>query len=209
MCWNLSNLASRCLLTRIAAAYAIYSNSGSSLQFSPSWQNINVHCFSNGWNYGDSNWASLYFMVFDCCTTRSLSDSLLIAAQAHMLRLYLPQRGNRDKRYSSVLFSVFGRSCLRPGAKTIKKNTNSTQNKSQTHRAKQYEVTPFLSTDCELSTETCSKNVYSLGPMSCKCVLCSVDVEMCLSTCIMFMNVWISDNLPVCSGIGSSLCMNL
>ena len=52
-----------------------------------------------------------------------------------------------------------------PGAKTIKKNTNSTQNKSQTHRAKQYEVTSFLSTDCELSTETCSKNVYSLGPL--------------------------------------------
>ena len=43
----------------------------------------------------------------------------------------------------------------RPGAKTIKKNTNSTQNKSETHRAKQYEVTSFLSTDCELSTETC------------------------------------------------------
>ena len=40
--------------------------------------------------------------------------------------------------------------------KTIKKNTNSTQNKSQTHRAKQYEVTSFLSTDYELSTETCS-----------------------------------------------------
>ena len=51
-----------------------------------------------------------------------------------------------------------------PGAKTIKKNTNSTQNKSETHYAKQYEVTSFLSTDCELSTETCSKNVYSLGP---------------------------------------------
>ena len=51
-----------------------------------------------------------------------------------------------------------------PWAKTIKKNTNSTQNKSQTHRAKQYEVTSFLSTVCELSTETCSKNVYSLGP---------------------------------------------
>ena len=50
------------------------------------------------------------------------------------------------------------------GAKTIKKNTNSTQNKSQTHRAKQYEVMSFLSTDCELSTETCSKNVYSLSP---------------------------------------------
>ena len=52
----------------------------------------------------------------------------------------------------------------RPRAKTIKKNTNWTQNKSQAHRAKQYEVTSFLSTDCELSTETCSKNVYSLGP---------------------------------------------
>ena len=49
------------------------------------------------------------------------------------------------------------------GAKTIKKNTNSTQNKSETHHAKQYEVTSFLSTDCEFSTETCSKNVYSLG----------------------------------------------
>ena len=49
------------------------------------------------------------------------------------------------------------------GAKTIKKNTKSTQNKCQTHHAKQYEVTSFLSTDCELSTETCSKNVYSLG----------------------------------------------
>ncbi len=36
--------------------------------------------------------------------------------------------------------------------------------KSQTHRAEQYEVTSFLSTDCELSTETCSKNVYNLGP---------------------------------------------
>ena len=47
-----------------------------------------------------------------------------------------------------------------------KKNTNSTQNKSQTHRAKQYEVMSFLSTDCELSTDTCSKNVYSLGPRS-------------------------------------------
>ena len=54
--------------------------------------------------------------------------------------------------------------CDTPGAKTIKKNTNSTQNKSETHLAKQYEVTSFLSTDCELSTETCSKNVYSLGP---------------------------------------------
>ena len=54
---------------------------------------------------------------------------------------------------------------IQPWAKTIKKNTNSTQNKCETHHAKQYEVTSFLSTDCELSTETCSKNVYSLGPL--------------------------------------------
>ena len=54
-----------------------------------------------------------------------------------------------------------------PGAKTIKKNTNSTQNKYQTHNARAYEVTSFLSTDCELSTETCSRFVYSLGPWCC------------------------------------------
>ena len=52
----------------------------------------------------------------------------------------------------------------RPGAKTIKKNTNSTQNKSQTHNARAYKVTSYLSTDCELSTETCSRFVYSFGP---------------------------------------------
>ena len=62
--------------------------------------------------------------------------------------------------------NVFISDLIPPGAKTIKKNTNSTQNKSQTHRAKQYEVTSFLSTDCELSTDTCSKNVYSLGTLS-------------------------------------------
>ena len=62
----------------------------------------------------------------------------------------------QEKRVSAV--------CVTSGAKTIKKNTNSTQNKSQTHRAKQYEVTSLLSTDYELSTETCSKNVYSLSP---------------------------------------------
>ena len=49
-------------------------------------------------------------------------------------------------------------------AKTIKKNTNSIPNKSQTHHAKQYKVTLFLSTDCELSTYPCSKCLYSLGP---------------------------------------------
>ena len=67
----------------------------------------------------------------------------------------------------------------RPGTKTIKKNTNSTQNKSETHRAKQYEVTSFLSTDCELSTETCSKNVYSLGPLGYTLQTSTVDKKYC------------------------------
>ena len=66
---------------------------------------------------------------------------------------------------------------MHPGAKTIKKNTNSTQNKPQTHRAKQYEVTSFLSTGSELSTETCSKNVYSLGPW-CKSLMSLKHPEM-------------------------------
>ena len=57
------------------------------------------------------------------------------------------------------------------GAKTIKRNTNTTQNKSQTHCAKQHKVTSFLNTDCELSTETCSKNVYSIGPWSYNCLV--------------------------------------
>ena len=63
-----------------------------------------------------------------------------------------------------LLIPIIHLNILISGAKTVKKNTNSTQNKSQTHRAKQYEFTSFLSTDCELSTETCSKNVYILGP---------------------------------------------
>ena len=41
-------------------------------------------------------------MVSDSCPARSLSDSALIAAQAHTRRLYLVQRGNRDKRYCRV-----------------------------------------------------------------------------------------------------------
>ena len=78
-----------------------------------------------------------------------------------------------------------------PGTKTIKKNPNSTQNKSQTHRAKQYEVTSFLCTDCELSTETCSKNVYSLGPRLCNaaCRYSSSLVPTDTCTCFSEMEV--------------------
>ena len=57
------------------------------------------------------------------------------------------------------------------GGKTIKKN--STQNKSQTQRARAYKVTSFLSTDCELSTKTCSKNVYSPSPGTMRLALCT------------------------------------
>lgn len=77
------------------------------------------------------------------------------------------QNDNRLSSYPPVSQSwLAAQLVMTSGAKTIKKNTNSTQNKSQTHRAKQYEVTSFLSTDCELSIETCSKKVYSLGPWS-------------------------------------------
>ena len=44
------------------------------------------------------------------------------------------------------------------------KKKNSTQNKSQTQRARAHKDTSFLNTDCELSTETCSTNVYSFDP---------------------------------------------
>ena len=55
---------------------------------------------------------------------------------------------------------------VRPGAKIIKKNTK-LDSKQTSNRAKQYKVTSFLSTDCELSTNPCSKNVYNLGPQLC------------------------------------------
>ena len=62
------------------------------------------------------------------------------------------------------IITLLRRCATRSGAKTIKKKKNSTQNKSQTQRARAHDITSFLSTDCELSTETCSKNVYSLDP---------------------------------------------
>ena len=80
------------------------------------------------------------------------------------------------------------------GPKTIKKNTNSTQNNSETHRAKQYEVTSFLSTDCELSTETCSENVCSLGPRwkdSCKRYMESVVLKV---EDVLHRTKWKGDN---------------
>ena len=44
-------------------------------------------------------------------------------------------------------------------AQDYKEKKNLTQNKSQTQRARSYKVMSFLRTDCELSTETCSKKV--------------------------------------------------
>ena len=50
--------------------------------------------------------------------------------------------------------------------KTIIKKQKTRVKTNLTQRARAYEVTSFLGTDCELSTETCSKNVYSPMPWS-------------------------------------------
>ena len=75
---------------------------------------------------------------------------------------------SKAKHFTSVLFfflfgMVFCRAAGRQPRAKIEKEKNLTQNKSQTQRARAYKVTSFLSTDCELSTEACSKNV---GPDS-------------------------------------------
>ena len=53
---------------------------------------------------------------------------------------------------------------VRSWPKTIEKKEDLTQNKSQTQRARAYKITSFLSIYCELSTETCSRDLYSPGP---------------------------------------------
>ena len=88
-------------------------------------------------------------------------------------------------------------------AKTIKKNTNSTQNKSETHHAKQYEVTSFLSTNCELSTETCSKNVYSLGPSFRPCDERKALHE--LQHCLDEVDSWLRQNRLLLNGIKTKM----
>ncbi len=84
----------------------------------------------------------------------------------HLYEIFKYKHGKIQNKnvFTSDVFCLVKLMWLSLGAKTIKKNTNSTQNKSQSHCAKQYKVTSFLSTDCELSIETCSRNVYSLGP---------------------------------------------
>ena len=60
-----------------------------------------------------------------------------------------------------------------PWAKTIKKNTNSTQSKYQTYNARAYDVTSFLSADCEIH----ARDLFIvLGP--CLCIPCML--HMCL-----------------------------
>ena len=71
----------------------------------------------------------------------------------------------------SVILNAYNLVFISPGQKTIKKN--STQNKFQTQHARAYKVTPFLSTDCELSTETYSENVYSAEPWYVHVVICT------------------------------------
>ena len=94
--------------------------------------------------------------MFECSLSVCLGPFLL----NQLFLLILPQLvlfvrrllclcGSASATYGGITESI-SLEKLTPGAKTIKKNTNSTQNKSETHRAKQYEVTSFLSTDCEL-----------------------------------------------------------
>ena len=54
--------------------------------------------------------------------------------------------------------------CRPTGTKIIKKNTKLDSKQTSNVPCYQYKVTSFLSTDCELSTNPCSKNVYNLGP---------------------------------------------
>ena len=91
-------------------------------------------------------------------------NTLYHCKQSGSFILCLPAFFSVIKKTASLEW--LGSNWKKPGPKTIKKNTNSTPNKSQTHcaRAYDYEVTSFLSRDCELSTETCSTKVYSLGP---------------------------------------------
>ena len=74
---------------RIAAAYAIVTVLRRN-HFPPGCQPF---------NYGETATELAHFIVSDSCPARSLSDAALIAAHAHTRRLYLVQRGNRDKRY--------------------------------------------------------------------------------------------------------------
>ena len=52
-----------------------------------------------------------------------------------------------------------------PGPKTKEKNTNSTQNKSESQSTRAYKVTSFLSTDCELAPIHARDFIIVLGPM--------------------------------------------
>ena len=64
-----------------------------------------------------------------------------------------------------------------------------------------YEVTSFLSTDCELNTETCSKNVYSLGPRS-FFQYCRSRVSM---SSLVFLPILLMSGVNVESGLPSNI----
>ena len=105
-------------------------------------------------SFHHQSWASLY--VFSLPINRRhppLYRLLLLVLQVLTLVI----------SFCGCIYSFTGAVCLIwiPGPKTIKKNTYSTPNKSQTQRARAYEVMSFLSTDCELSTK---RFLYSLGP---------------------------------------------
>ena len=67
--------------------------------------------------------------------------------------------------------------------------------------------TSFLSTDCELSTNPCSKNVYNIGPWSCSpstvssvgIVYSKVDISTLLYTIISVTSLPLTVTLPTLS----------
>ena len=111
------------------------------------------------------NWLYCYWQIPVCIVVSAIAAVVLFSdliTDANRLQIQTVDDPTSLSSIAGHHSPVLGLQRCLLGAKTIKKN--STQNKTQTQRARAYEVTSFLSRDCELSTETCSKNVYSPGP---------------------------------------------
>ena len=91
------------------------------------------------------------------CTFRKMENSFSTSALQRSHHCHCCHQGKMD----DPQWCLHGQP---RGQDYLQKHKLDSKQQSQTHRAKQYKVTSFLSTDCELSTETCSKNVYTYSP---------------------------------------------
>ena len=98
----------------------------------------------------------LLVVLVACCSAMKLDLQSLLRHR----EMYAPTHKRAKDGKEAILFVVFS------WGQHYTEKENSTQNKSQTQRARAYDVTSCLSTGCELSTKPCSKNVCSLGPWS-------------------------------------------